>query len=238
VIGLGIRSGIVTAPTTVIDAILLARLLPVPVALEHASSTTDGTGFATGSKTPGAGRLQLLAVESAHSTAAEAPLTVTGCGLTWTKVTDLQNGTAATRRLSLWRARGPAPTAGALTITFNTSHLSVGWGWVEVPDVAGATDAEAIKQSQTATTSGGAATTLNCTLAAALEHANNVHIAMVGLSIQTTVTPDADFTELGDDNEATGALTIETEWARNQLACDPSWASANAAMIDVEVRAG
>lgn len=210
-------------------------------AREHASSTTDSTTFTTGTFTPTANRLQVLDIV-AQRAVAEEPTSVTGCGLTWVKVTPSGTnpvglGGATTRYLTRWRALGPSPTNGALTITFANAMTSCAWAWNEVSgmDTSGTNGSGAFVQT-VGKASAGNVTTLDGTLAA-FEHANNVHLCVVALNTTATVTPDADFAELGDDSEASNPITIETQWAVNQLVCDATFASANAGTISSEIKA-
>ncbi len=167
---------------------------------------------------------------------AAAP-TVTGNGITYDLVNTINSGN---RRLSVLRGMSAAPSAGAVTLDFGaTSVASVGWSITEFCGVnqTGVNGAGAVVQSVTGLDAGGAATTLTTTLAA-LEHANNVHLCAVGLSISSTVTPDADFAEIADDNEVGNNLTLETAWAANQVDCTPTFLAAVVYMISLEVKAG
>lgn len=212
----------------------------VVTAREHASSTTDGTTFTTGTFTPTANALQILDIISQRATG-EEPTGVTGCGLTWVKVTPSGTnpvilGGGTTRYLTRWRAMGASPSNGALTITFTNTMTSCAWAWNEATgvDTSGTNGSGAFVQTVGVASSGNV-TTLGNTLAA-FEHANNVHLAVFALNTAATVTPDADFTELGDDNEATAAVTIETQRAVNQLVCDATFSSANAGAISSELK--
>ena len=206
---------------------------------ETASSTTDGTSFTTGSITPNPDRLQLLVVHSLHGTTAETPLSVVGCGLTWELVTGSETyvGTGTTRRMAVYRARGGAPSTGSLTISFTGTMTACLWSWVEAvnADPGGSNGSGAIVQVVTATAAAGS-TTINATLAA-LENAANSTFVAVGLNTNASVTPDAQFTELGDVGVATPVGTLETEHALNQTTCDPTFAAAAAGIVAIEVKA-
>ena len=204
---------------------------------ETSSSTVDGTTFNTGTFTPTPGKLQVLDITASHGTTAETPTSVAGCGLTWVLVAERFHGMSGTiKRISRWRAMGPSPTNGALTITFATAMTSVVWSWNEVSGVStlGTNGSHAFVQ--TVTNGAASGTTINATLAA-FEHANNVHLCAVGTNSGVAVTPDADFAELGDDTEATPSLGLETEWARNQLTCDPTFTASISGVISSELRA-
>lgn len=204
--------------------------------LEAASSTTDGTVFTTGTKTPTANKLQVIDILAAHGVTAETPLSVTGCGVTWVLVGESYLGGGTTKRIARYRAMGSAPSTGALTITFSGTMTSVIWNWNEVTNASteGLNGSGAFVQTVTAT-AGAGSTTINATLAA-LEHATNVHLAAVGLNTNASVTPDADFSELGDKGEGTPVSTLETEYAANQVACDPTFAAAQAVILSSEIK--
>lgn len=207
------------------------------VALLEAASSTDGlTGYTTGSATPTASKLQVLDVLSSSGTAAETPTSVVGCGLVWDLVFALNLNVAGTRRLSRYRAVGTAPSTGALTITFLNAMSSCLWNWKEVTgaDVGGQNGSNAIVQTVSAT-AGTGSTTINATLAA-LEHANNIHLAAVGLSDALAVNADAQFTEVGDDTETTPSSALECQWA-SETTCDPTFAAASACILSSEIRA-
>jgi hypothetical protein len=203
--------------------------------LTSSSSTTDGTSFATASVSPGANRLELLAVEATHSTLGEVPTSVTGCGLTWVNVGSVGTGT---RKLSLWRALGGSPSSGAITVTFATSHLSWCWALIELSgvDTSGTNGSGAIVQ--TVTTSGSAVLTLTNTLAL-FEDVHNVHLYAVATAANQTATPGIGFTEQADVGTTATNASLEVATAANALVADPSWGTSAAAwMISVEVKAG
>lgn len=231
-------AAITEAGDTCASASLLAVLITNH---ETSSGTTDSTTFLTGSRTPTANRVQILDIVGQRAVA-EDPTGVTGCNLTWVKVTPsganpVNLGGAGTRYLSRWRALGPAPTPGQLTITFANTMTSCAWSWNEGTgaDTSGTNGSGAFVQT-VGKQSTGSVTTLDGTLAA-LSSAANAHLCAVALNTAATVTPDADFAELGDDNEASNPITIETQWARNQAVCDSTFSSANAGTISSEIRA-
>jgi hypothetical protein len=161
---------------------------------------------------------------------------VVGCGLTWVLVDAVNLGAGTLKRLSRWRALGPAPSTGSLTITFaNTMNgCLVDWKEIAGASTEGANGSGAIVQ--TVTNAAGAALTVNATLAA-LEHASNVALAAVGININDVVTPDADFAEVQDNGMASPVATLESQWAEGETACDPTFASAQSAIILSEIKA-
>lgn len=203
---------------------------------EAASSTTNAVSYTTGTVVPNPDYLQVLDILSTSSSTAEDPTSVVGCGLTWVMVTSLAFPTT-TRRLSRWRALGPAPSSGTLTFTFLSSHSSCLWNWKETgnADRSGTDGSGAFVQSTT-NTAGGGSTSISGTLAA-LENAANSHIAAAGININSTITPDVDFVEIGDDAESTPDSTLECETAANQTVCTATFAAAQAAIISSEIKA-
>lgn len=71
----------------------------------------------TPSWTPAANDLILLAVLSRGTSVTHS--SVSGNGLTWTKITELNGGTNI--RASLWQAQGGSPTTEAITITLSSA---------------------------------------------------------------------------------------------------------------------
>jgi hypothetical protein len=206
--------------------------------LTSGSNGTDGMTFATASISPTGNAAVYLAVAS-RLVSGGPPVTPTasGCGLTWVAVTNVDNGGAVPRKLTVFRAMGASPSSGALTIDFGVENqTAAAWSVVECTNVdTSGTDASgATVQSVTNSQSSGG-TSIEATLAA-LEHTNNVHLAFVVVSSAGGVTHDTDFAELSDDAiEVTG---LEAEWAANQTVCTATHSSANSAIASIEVKAG
>src|SRR5438045_278206 len=94
-------------------------------------NTTNATSAATTSITPVANRLYLMNVISrtAITTDPNQP-TATGAGLTWVveKSVVYDNTGASRKRLTVFRALGPSPSAGALTIDFGAqTQTNIAW---------------------------------------------------------------------------------------------------------------
>lgn len=194
------------------------------------SSTTNATSYVTASVSPTSNKPVYLGIYSAQTTGQAVAPTVTGAGLTWTEVDTSQFGTS---RLTVFEAYG-AVTPGALTIDFGGIGQS---GVTYVIVQATGADADATVQ-EVDTQSGVASTTLTNTLAA-LENANNHHLAFVGINAAAAVTADADFTPLSADTEISPAMAIDASYAANQTACSPTWASTTVAlMVSLEVKSG
>ena len=200
------------------------------------SSTNNTTTYTTGTVVPNPGYLQVFDVVTSSAGTAEAPTSVVGCGLTWAMVSSVSFA-ANNRMLSRWRALGDAPSSGTLTITLLSSHTGCLWNWKETgnADRSGTDGSGAFVQTVTASAAAGAVT-VNATLAA-LENAANHAMAAVGLNEAVAVTPDAQFTEIGDDTEVTPTSALECEYAANQVACDPTFAAAAVGILLSEIKA-
>jgi hypothetical protein len=234
----GIRSGIRSGLLSGINPREgggVARATITATHLATASSTTNGTVFTTASISPSSSKLVLAAVCGRRVSGGQADAAITGAGLTWVLV-DTAN-IDVSMRLQIFRAMG-TPSAGALTITWGTSQEMCIWSISEFGGVVttGANGADAVVQA-TDNTAGAGSTTITGTLAA-LENVANAHFSAVHLNTNTTVTPDADFAELGDDNEVSSSNTLATAWAINQTASTPTFAAASAAILAVEIKAG
>lgn len=105
-----------------------------PYILPRTSGTSSGTSATTASITPTPTRTVLVAVLNIRALPNVAPEpTLSGNGLTWVKVAtvqdnDLDLALGQSLRVTVFRASGPSPTAGALTISFGgVSQTSIRW---------------------------------------------------------------------------------------------------------------
>ncbi len=195
-----------------------------------------GSSQATSSITPAANVVIYAAVYSAATSVATP--TATGNSLTYVAVDNIAIST--TRRLTVFRALGASPAAGAITFDFGGQNQnSAAWIVVACPgsDATGTNGSgatvQAVKQAP-----GAAGVTLTNTLAA-LGSANNIHLAFIGTRANghTTIAHDADFAELADVNTTSDGLVLEAQWARNQVDCTPTWgASDSSCALSVEVK--
>ena len=206
-------------------------------ALTSAYSSTDATSYTTASISPPGERLIVAFVTSRLGTTPNAP-TLTGNGLTWVQI----NTTAAqNERQSLFRATGPAPTSGTVTIDFaGQTQTSAAWHflWINGADVSGA-GSRAIGQSNT--TSGANVTTLTVTLSAFADPSNRP-LAGFGKGQNTQDnTPESGWVEPTTEVGGTpSGLTASVQWNQNSAdaTATVSWASgADGGGVAVEIRA-
>lgn len=198
-------------------------------------SQVAGTSAVTAAIAPGANRLIVAFVQTAL-TATAAPTTVSGAGLTFTQVATVPFSTSNARRITALRAMSASPGTGVVTIDMGgVNQTSFIWHIAECSGTAitGTNGGDAIVQSATQTAT--SATSITTTLAA-LEAATSVNLAASGVAIGGNQTPDADFVELAEQSVATGPGGIEVEWATNQAPVTPTFASANAGAIALELR--
>jgi hypothetical protein len=215
-----------------------ARRRAVSVAnLATAATTTDAASFLTASITPTAGQIQYIGVTQQMAGGQPTP-TVTGCSLTWVQEETQILGT--TRRLTVFRAFG-TPTTGQLTIDFGVNtQTACAWSVVQCAGANASGTAGSVATRQSVPATAAAATTITSTLAK-MEHARNVHLCFVALAINTAITPGSGFAELGAAGGVgvgTNAIRLQSMWAINDPTCDPSFASADVAVISLEVRSG
>lgn len=220
------RNGTVTIPT------LTPTVLTSGVATNGVGNI--GTSTATASIAPGSNRV--LYACCFHAVASAAASTATGNGLTWEAVNSQAIGTA--RIMTVFRAMGAAPSAGAVTFDFGVATPnSAAWIIVEFvgADTSGTNGSGATVQSVKQAT--GSVTSFTNSLAA-LGSASNVHLAFIGTrGVSAAISPDADFAELADVTTTSDALTLEAQWAKNQTDVTPSWSLADlACAISIEVK--
>jgi hypothetical protein len=204
--------------------------------LTAASSTTDGTSIVTASISPAGNRAIYAGIVTSTGAGPVAP-TVAGNGLTWVQVTTV-TFSSNTRRLTVFRAMGGSPSAGTVTFSFGgQTQTSFVWSIIECDEVdtSGTSASGATVQSATNSTASGV--NLSVSFGGALEHVNNVALVFVALDISSTVTPDADFTEISDTNISPNS-TLEAEWADGETSCTATFATASAGIVAVEVKSG
>lgn len=235
-----LRRGLITQGLLLPNA-ALSRLSPTPTLLTDGASSVDGTSIATASITPVADQVVYAVINSIRVGGTDLP-TCTGNNLTWELVDTIQNSSLA-RRLTVFRAQGPAPTAGALTFGFGSqTQESFIWAVVQFANAkaTGANGSDATRQAVKAEVNTQPSMTMTL---APLEHPNNVHFCATAIgSSGFAHDNDADFTELSERNITSTASRMGTQWARNQTDCtttfnDPT-GPATVMAISIEVRAG
>jgi hypothetical protein len=198
----------------------------------------DGTNqkiYTTASIAPAANALVTLAVLGRNGSGASTP-TITGGGMSsWTQVASVDFNTIATplSRLVVFRAMSGSPGSGPVTITYSSSQSNAQWlvtQWTGV-DQTGTNGSGAI--GQTGVAQGNAVTTLNVPLAA-FANTNNVGFGIAGAA--GVVTPGSGFTELGEGTSGE-SMVIEGESGANKNTIAASWASSNAGLLGLEIKA-
>lgn len=211
-------------------------------ALTSGSSVTDATSYATASITPTANLLILLLVYNRIGVAPPSVPTATGNGLTWVKITNIIGVTNGTNRcLTLFRAMGAAPSAGAITIDLGgVTHTACIWSVAEFAgiDTSGTNGSGAVVQS--ATQEGAAsATSVTVTLAAFGDAGNGAYGGFQHNTNEVT-SPGSGFTEIHDVAISENSTGLESEWiATNDTTVDCSWASATntSSGVAIEIKA-
>lgn len=171
------------------------------------ADAVDATSFATASITPTSNHLVLAAVSSSEAGGPLAP-TVTGNDLTWVQINSRPFG--GDRRVTLFRALGTFPTAGAVTFDFGAvTQLGCAWALSEFTGIdTGGLDGEgAIVQSATDLA-------VSATPSVGLAAFSDIDNGAVGTFYVTNVdgfTPGSGFLDGGQANAA-GAGSILLEW--------------------------
>lgn len=210
-------------------------------ALTSGESDVDATSQATASITPGANRLVLATITTQGGGPPATP-TATGNGLTWVQVATVTYNTVADpfKRITLFRAMGSAPSAGAVTFDFGAeTQVRFAWSVVESNnevDTGGTNGSAAVVQS--ATNNANAVTSLTVTLAA-FGSANNATYGAFGISVIEVQAPGAGFTEIHDIGPAAETIRIHTEWrSDNDTTVDQSSVTAaDRGGIAIEIKA-
>lgn len=195
-----------------------------------------GTTAVTSSVSPGANRLIIPVFMSALAGGPAVPTSATGNGITYAQVATQAFHTGNARRVTAFRGMSASPSAGAITLSMGAvSQTSYIYSIIECDgvDTGGTNGSSAVVQSAINTAT--AATSVTSTLSA-LAAATSVNVACSGISINGAQTPDADFVELSDNNTGTGTSGMECQWATNQTTATPTFSSANAGIVSLEVK--
>ena len=180
---------------------------------------------ATASVSPVADQVIFAAVLAFSSVSLQQP-TATGNGLTWAVVAAVDLD--ATRKLTVFRAQGAAPSAGAITFDFaGVTQTSFVWSIVQY-DVAGP---EA--QNKTATSIGN---DITVTLDNALDSASSRMLVFIA-SVSVVPSVDADFTQLSARLVGTNNIHLLAEHAAGQSSCTGSGTAQARGAVGVEVAA-
>ena len=199
----------------------------MPLAVTGLTSGTDAANlstYTTASVTPSSNALVLLAVHTRRSAAGTpATPTATGNGLTWVAVANMTNGT--NRKITILRALGASPSAGAITIDFaGDTQTQCSWSVIEITgvDTSGTNGSGAVVQAPAGTT--GTGTSSSITLAA-FGSANNMAYGFMCVQTTGAITAGTGFTEVHEVSQAEVASNIQTEYKLNETAVTTSWTS-------------
>lgn len=201
--------------------------------LTAGSDVDGGSASTTASVSPTANNLILLTVASRTGiTANPNQPTATGNGLTWVVVNTViyDASSSSRRRITVFRALGASPSAGAISISFGgQNQTDIGWSVDSFSsDTSGTNGSGAIVQSTTNKDETGTATSLTVTLAA-FGNAGNATFGGFGISDSgVTKTAGSGFTKLGD-GDAGGA---------NGLAAITEFKNSNDTSVDMSFDAG
>lgn len=231
-IEVGIKQGIQAAILRGVNP--LAGTPPSATVLADAGSTTDGASIATASITPLANQVVYAAVSAFSAVSLQVP-TASGCNLTWVAVANVDLD--ANRKLTVFRAQGASPTAGAVTFDFGgVTQTSFRWSIIQFAgaDTSGTNGSGATPQSQTAQVAAG--TSLSVTLPGALA-ASSSRMLVFTATASTIVTSDADFARLTEGTIGANTHRLEAEHAVGHTNCVTTFANQAAGCVALEVKA-
>jgi len=166
--------------------------------------------FTSGSFLPDANRLVLAFVMNRRAATGPSvpPSAVQGNNLTWVQVSFFAlapNGPC----LSCYRALGPAPSAGQLTITFGQPQALCAWSIVEYDniDLTSPDGTSAVLQPKFRV--GAATTTFDLQLDDPLKAADSVVVGAIALTANRQITPGIGTAEIHETAAALGTLQTE-----------------------------
>lgn len=209
----------------------------------HKASVYSGsnlTSYSTGSWTPSANRLAIVAVQSELSGSPAAP-TLSGNSLTWSQLASYQDDTSGTQsRITIFVAKtGSSPSAGAVTADFGAvaqAGCNIIVDEFNGVDVSG-TALQAIVQNKNGSID-ASGTSETITLNSAITSGNASygafhHQADEGTSFGTG------YAELGDGSHAGPSSALQSEYkATGSTTVDASWTtSSGKGAIALEIKA-
>ena len=190
-----------------------------PVVRLQGSSSSDLAAYTTGSASGvGAGKL-LLFVASGLSGASLEPSTVTGLGVTWTRLQGgvTPNGNAAG---SLWEGTGAASTSGTLTITFAAAMSNASWTLVEVPST------NTVRRSAVDV---GAVTNPSVGLSGGASNADSAVLAFMSANVGSAITFTPSHTAIGTRTDLTSPTVSKLgQYDIDAPPSSMSWTTTNA----------
>lgn len=187
--------------------------------LTRGNGGSAGTVYNTASITPTSGR-PVIAVFLGSSGTPGTVNTVTGAGLTWTKIFTKQATSLGSRWVSVFLGLG-TPTTGALQATFNTTQGDAYWTVFELGGNVELTS-DVIRKIDSADNAGSHAG-LTVTLGA-FENALNLAVGVFFWGQGATMTIGSGFTQL---DQGQNGIQILSEYKVNDNTIDASWTSAN-----------
>lgn len=178
------------------------------VNLTTGASTANASPYATASISPNglSSSFYLLAV--LHTATTTVAPTVTGAGLTWTRITGTASGSS---EIDLYRASG-AGSAGALSIaTTATTPTGASWQVAELTgvDLTGG-EAAAVVQSRAVSNTTGTATTSADTLTSGIT-GGNASYAAIGVIVTATLSAGTNWTLLASTANTAPTTTFGGE---------------------------
>lgn len=196
----------------------------------------------TSSITPSANALILVCASSVGGLGTD--LTgITGCGLTWVKINMAQGGGLGQTNACIYRALGPSPTTGALTLTYNAPQngtvVSV-YQFTGVP-TSGTNGSGAIAQSAVAVGTAAANPSVNLAAFQVDGKSTGFFVATKGGAGATNPfagTPESGWTE-SLDSGATGGATCGAYISYRALTTDNTMivtaAAADFGIVGIEI---
>lgn len=211
------------------------------VNLTSGSSGSPATSAVTASVSPTANRYVFVSVNSRNFTGTPPVVpTISGCGLTWTALDNIQydTGTPSLKRGSVFMGIAASPTPGTITIDFGSdSQTDICWS---VDEWVGAPTGSIAVQTAKAKDESGSALSITATLAAFSNAGNATFGAFfhVAPTNGATASPGSGFTALASPTDATIGLITQYK-TTNDTTVDGSISgvSYELGMIAVEIAA-
>lgn len=207
--------------------------------INNNENTSDNHVFATSSRTPTAGALQVFFAANTKASSPNTIQSITGDGLTFASVTTAVTS-ANDERISLWRAQAASTSTGALTIEYGTGNTQTHflYAWFECTGTAGTNGnngSEAFN-SNFASNTVSSGTSLTVTLGSFAQSANGA-VCSVALTTNTAISAGSGWTAMGTSvGGGTPNARIGAEYrADNDTTADMTFTTASGVGIAAEL---
>lgn len=193
--------------------------------LDHNYDNVDRTAYTSVSIAPAINSLVLVFTSPRKAATIAEPTTVSGAGLTLSRVNSIKNLTSTAVCLTLHSANVQALSSGILTFDFGgVSQLGCLWSVLQVTSSNGKIPIIVQNNTYTNDLTSSSLVSLN-----PFSNPNNIALGSCVNNVNEVQSLGSGFITLQGDNGANPVSSMLTEWAINDPTIDTSWVTAGIA---------